>query len=224
MPDTAAMSDSQSPSGTPQRSSARWRLPAALVLGVAALAWWWQRPDAGPASHPEAAHFASIEASPVTLAERFRSYESESAVASLLESTGLAVQRVVLERPSSPRYPPRRQVQFTVRGYEHLKVTGTLVLEFFNNRLMEVDFRPDDATAYTPRLHREYPALKRDRNGYSERVDGPLRIWTSVDLAKSKVGRSLGTEGVVLWQDLRLIAQRDDWDARFGHIPPPAPK
>ena len=51
-----------------------------------------------------------------------------------------------------------------------------------------------------------------------------LQTLHTVDLAKSKVGRTLGSDGVVLWQDLRLIQQRDDWDARFGHIPPPAPK
>ena len=134
------------------------------------------------------------------------------------------MRREVVERPESDRYPPRRLASFTIEGYRHLDETGTLVLEFFNRRLMEVDFRPDDPARYAPRLHRRYPALTRDRIGYVEWAEGDARIWASVDLAKSKVGRTLGTEGTVLWQDLRLIRQRDDWDARFGHIPPPAPK
>lgn len=114
-------------------------------------------------------------------------------------------------------------VTLTVEGYPHLGTAGVLVLEFFNDRLMEVDFRPDDPSRYTARLHREYPLLKRGRTGHAEWRTSMLRIWSTVDLAKSKVGRTLGSEGVVLWQDLRLIQQRDDWDARFGHIPVPAP-
>lgn len=223
MPDTAGMSDSDH-QRKPRASLSTWLWLGAIVLVVAVAAWWALRPAAEPAAHAETAQFLAVDPAPVILAERFRSYASESTVAAALEADGLTLQRAVIERPPSPRYPPRRQTQFTVRGYEHLNSTGTLVLEFFNDRLMEVDFRPEEAAPYALRLHRQYPALKRDRNGYSEWIEGPARLWASVDLARSKVGRSLGTEGVVLWQDLRLTAQRDDWDARFGHIPPPAPK
>lgn len=199
-------------------------LAALILLAGLGAAWWFGHANQPEPKHPEAAQFLAIEEPRVLLAVAFRSYDREEAVASALTAAGLTVQRQVIERPASPRYPPRRQTRFTVYGYRHLDTNGTLVLEFFNDRLMEADFRPDDAAHYAQRLHREYPALRRDRNGYSEWSDGPLRIWSSVDLAKSNVGRSLGTEGTVLWQDRRLITQRDDWDARFGHIPPPAPK
>ncbi|MES2684069.1 MAG: hypothetical protein V4650_11170 [Pseudomonadota bacterium] len=196
-------------------------LAAGIVLAGAVASWWFMRSQSPPPAHPETALFRQIEEPRLLLAEVFRSYDSEAAVATPLEAAGLKVQRRTLERPHSERYPPRRITTFTVEGYRHLDCEGTLVLEFFNDRLMEADFRPDDAARYAPRLHRATPGLRRDRNGHAELMTGVLRIWSTVDLAKSKVGRTLGSDGVVLWQDTRLIAQRDDWDARFGSIPVP---
>jgi len=201
----------------------RWLAVAIVAVGVWA-AWWFGHSRQPPAAHPETAAFRAIEPERVTLADVFRSYDSEAAVATTLEAAGLTVQRKLLERPTDPRHPPRRAMTFTVFGYKHLDCEGTLVLEFFNDRLMEADFRPDDAARYAPRLRRALPQLKGIGTGHAEFTAAPLRVWSSVDLAKSKVGRTLGSEGVVLWQDLRLIAQRDDWDARFGHIPIPAPR
>lgn len=196
-------------------------LAAGIVLAGIAATWWFAHRHTQAPPHPETALFRHIDEPRVTLAEVFRSGDSEAALATALESAGLGVQRQVVERPSDVRYPPRRMATFTINGYKQLDCEGTLVLEFFNNRLMEADFRPDDAGRYAPRLHRAYPGLARDQTGHAEWVDGPLRIWASVDLAKSKVGRTLGSEGVVLWQDLRLTRQRDDWDARYGSIPVP---
>ena len=196
-------------------------LAAGIVLAGVVAAWWFMRSASPPPAHPETMLFRQIEEPRLLLAEVFRSYDSETAVATPLEAAGLIVQRSVLERPQSERYPPRRITTFTVEGYRHLDCEGTLVLEFFNDRLMEVDFRPDDAARYSPRLHRAVPQLRGIGTGHAEFTAAPLRIWSSVDLAKSKVGRTLGSEGVVLWQDLRLTAQRDDWDARFGSIPVP---
>ena len=199
----------------------------ALAIGIAslgvALAVWFWRQQQPPVQHPETALFRQLEEPRVLLADVFRSYDSEAAIATALESAGLTVQRRVQERPPNERHPPRRMASFTVVRYQHLDCEGTLVLEFFNNRLMEVDFRPDDPARYATRLRRTLEAVRNLGTGHWEVLAPPLRIWSSVDLAKSKVGRTLGSEGVVLWQDLRLIQQRDDWDARFGHIPVPAP-
>lgn len=198
-----------------------WIIAAIILVAGVAAAWWFQRSQTPAAQHPETVLFQQRPEQRLLLAETFRSYDSETATVTLLEAAGLTVQRQLVQRPPSERYPPRRAMTLTVAAYKHLDCEGTLVLEFFNDRLMEADFRPDDPARYAPRLHRRYPALVRDRTAHAEFVDAPLRVWSSVDLAKSKVGRTLGSEGMVLWQDLRLIAQRDDWDARFGHIPVP---
>ncbi len=57
------------------------------------------------------------------------------------------------------------------------------------------------------------------KNARREKIEGSLRIASTVELAVSKVGQHLGTEPFILWQDLRLIQQRDEWDRTFGSIP-----
>ncbi len=208
--------------GAPPTKKPLLALTAAIVLAGVGAAWWFQQLRQQPVVHPETALFRRIEEPRVMLAEVFRSQDSVLAISTPLQAAGLTVRSAVLERPPSALYPPRRITTLTVSPYRHLDCEGTLVLEFFNDRLMEADFRPDDAALYAPRLRRAVPGLRGVGTGHAEYLEAPLRVWSSVDLAKSKVGRSLGSEGLVLWQDLRLIAQRDDWDARYGGIPVPA--
>jgi len=63
------------------------------------------------------------------------------------------------------------------------------------------------------------PQLPRERSGRSEFSEGPLRVASSIDLAVSEVGAALRTRPFVLWQDTRLIEQRDAWDRRFAGKP-----
>ncbi len=194
-----------------------WWLAAVLVL----VGGWVYRQQQTALAHPETALFERLDDSRVLFAEVLRSQDSEAAVAATLQAAGLSVERAVIDHPASLRYPPHRIATFTVRGYQHLACEGTLVLEFFNNRLMEADFHPDDPARYAPRMRLAYPDLKGTGTGHAEWLAPPLRMWSSVELAKSNVGRALGTEGMVLWQDTRLIAQRNDWDARYGSVPLP---
>lgn len=206
----------------PQRRSLYWLSAAIVVAGLGA-SYWYARMSRGPQPHPDSAQFRALAEPRLELIEGLQSYESEMPLRQALETAGYTLQRRELKRPPSPKYPPRQMVTLTVDGYRHLEVEGQLGLEFFNDRLMEVDFRPDDPAAYAPRLHRLLPGLALGRTGHAELREGELRVWSNVDLAKSRVGGSLRTEALVLWQDLRLIRQRDDWDARFSQIPPPAP-
>lgn len=194
---------------------------AILLVGVL-VSWWWAKNNRPPAPHPETAAFETVQEPRLDLLDGFRSYETEAATRGPLEAAGLRVERRVLRRPPSERYPPRALVSLMVEGYRHLGVDGQLTLEFFNDRLMEVDFRPEDPDRYARQMRAAMPQLKRDGVGHAEWSDGTLRVWSNVELARSRVGGSLRTDALVLWQDLRLIAQRDDWDARFGAIPVPA--
>lgn len=210
----------------PPASSSRrlyWLAGAIVLAGLGSSYYWYVRYGRAPQVHPESAQFRALAEPRLELIEGLQSYESETPLRQALEAAGYTVQRRELKRPPSIKYPPRQMVTLMVNGYRHLQVDGQLGLEFFNDRLMEVDFRPDDPAAYAPRLHRLLPGLVRGRTGHAELREGELRVWTNVDLAKSRVGGSLRTEALVLWQDLRLIRQRDDWDARFSQIPPPAP-
>lgn len=197
-------------------------LAGAILVAGLATTWWWTKNNRPPPLHPETAAFEAVQEPRIDLLDGLRSYEAEAAVRLPLEAAGLQIERRVLRRPPSERYPPRVLVSLSVENYRHLSVDGQLTLEFFNDRLMEADFRPNDPDRYARQLRAAMPQLKRDRVGHAEWSDGTLRVWSNVELARSRVGGSLRTDALVIWQDLRLIAQRDDWDARFGAIPVPA--
>lgn len=173
-------------------------------------------------NHPDTLLFRAIEPDRVRLIDAFASYDDEARVTEQLIAGGLLAERSMLSKAPSGRYPPRTMVTLKVKLYRHQGELGSLTLEFFNNRLMEAQFYPEDVTAYAKALRRSVPNLPRGNTGTSEWVSGNLRVFSNVDLAKSKVGINLRTKGFALWQDIRLVAQRDEWDSRFGAIPEPA--
>ncbi|WP_428310844.1 hypothetical protein [Hydrocarboniphaga sp.] len=195
---------------------ARWPLLLCIALpAIAAGLWWCLR---APAQHPDSARYLQREPA-LALVAGFVSYASIADTGALLRQQGHPWSRRTLARPPDPRYPPHVIDTMTVERFVMLGTAGRLSLQFFNDRLFEVDFKPDDAAACASALKRADTLLRRDRNGRAERVDGAWRLATNVELAASTVGKSLATEPYLLWQDLRLTAQRDDWDARFGALP-----
>lgn len=206
-----------------QALQARRGMPLALCAAALLLLLAACGGSSGPKGiHPDTALYSSIEPDRVMLMEVFRSYDNEETLRSQLTSLGVSPERRALKKTPSGRYPPRDLTSLHVKNFRNQGELGSLTLELFNNRLMEADFRPEDPSAYAKTLHRTQPGLKRDATGIAELVAGNLRIFSNVDFAKSRVGGSLGTDALVLWQDRRLTAQRDDWDDRFGSIPEPA--
>jgi hypothetical protein len=195
---------------------ARWPLWLCIVLLLIAAGLWWAM--RAPSQHADSARYLQREPG-LMLVDGFSSYSSIADIGALLQSRQHAVSRRTLARPPDPRYPPHAIDTLTVEHFALLQTPGRLSLQFFNDRLFEVDFKPDDAAVCAAALKRADPQLQRDRNGRAERRDGSWRLAANVELAASPVGKSLATEPYVLWQDLRLTAQRDDWDARFGALP-----
>lgn len=211
-----------------------WRRvrPLRWLLGVGALALaahalglfdplrWQERPLAAmlsPGAHPDNIMFTRV-AVGVTLVDRFRSYADPAAVLETLSSNGYGETLMSTRRaPDSSRYPMYRFDTVTVEDYHHFDTAGELSLQFFNNRLYEAEFVPSDPRQYARRLRRL--DLKREANARAEKIDGHLRVVSTVDLAVSAVGSHLGTRPYVLWQDLRLIDERRLWDEKFGAIP-----
>lgn len=200
-------------------------MKAALVLFVAAVVAlasafllergsWWAR----PAPHPETQAFQTREPG-IPLTAGLVSQASEAEVRQTIEGLQVALS---VERPATPAHPPRHLLTLSAEPFEHLGVAGRLTLDFFNDRLMEVTFVPTDLSAYAEALRRAEPGLRRDRVGRQEAVDGPRRVVSNVAQLTTPAGAALGGTPFTLWQDRRLRAQLDDWDARFGHIPPPA--
>ena len=170
-----------------------------------------------PEPHPDAAQYTRV-AVGVTLGDRFRSYEDVQSVTSSLTSAGFDQWTTSSRRAAeSSSYPPYGFDAVKVQDYKHLDSKGQLTLQFFNNRLYQVEFVPGDAEAYSRRLRSL--DLPRVANARAEKVSGNLRVASTVDLAISAVGRQLGTEPFVIWQDLRLVRERDQWDEKFGSIP-----
>lgn len=167
--------------------------------------------------HPEAALYTRV-AVGVPMADQFKSYQDVGSATDALTAGGYEDWTHTGRRAvESSSYPPYALDLVEINSYKHLGSKGRLSLQFFNNRLFQAEFVPADAQEYSRRLRGL--GLKRVANARQEKIEGDLRVASTVELAVSAVGQQLQTEPFVLWQDLRLIRERDNWDAKFGVIP-----
>ncbi len=160
--------------------------------------------------------YTAIAAQRVTLIGTFKSYSGVDEIHRQLAAGGEEPELRSNHAPKRQGIPPRELDVLRMKPYRHLGVDGTLELQFFNDRLYQAEFEPDDADAYRAAVRKALPQLKRAKSGRSERRDVSLRIASSMELAVSEVGQSLRTRPFVLWQDLRLVRQRDAWDYRYA--------
>ncbi len=188
-------------------------LAFAGVLVAAWLPWWSDRPK-----HPDTAAFQA-QARGVELTAGLRSYMREAAVT---ERYPEVVEVTRIQRPATADHPARDLVTLELQPFNHLGVTGRMQLDLFNDRLMELTFTPDDVVAYSAALAAAEPGLKRSATGRREQVSGHRRVASNVAQLATPAGAQLGARPFTLWQDRRLRAQLDDWDARFGHFAPAA--
>lgn len=224
----------------------RWLIALAVLgLAVLGLRWWWPQPappplpGSAPATSPvpaalspddlvveeeaitaadvRAAYTAVVpEARRVRFFAPFRSYQGTDEVHRLLEDAGYHPQLTSRHAKVPEGLPPSDLDIIEVYDYQHLGQPGKLELQFFNDRLYQAEFEPKDADAYRPLFRAQWPQLGHEKGGRSEYVAGPLRIASSLDLSTSSVGQALRTRPFVLFQDSRLIRQRDDWDFQFA--------
>lgn len=196
----------------------RW-VPILIGLAVVLPGLWVAKETIAPGGHPDKGRFTEVAADPVVFLDGIKSYESVESVRARFD--GAKVQYTVTPvrpKPSS-KYPPRDTDTLLVGLYKHLGIDGQLTLEFFNDRLYEATFVPSEVEDYAEKLHRADQRLTRDRNGRVERTLGNLRVASNVDFAATDVGRSLQTKPYVIWQDIRLMQQLDEWDRRFIALP-----
>ncbi|TJY60011.1 hypothetical protein E4T66_12580 [Sinimarinibacterium sp. CAU 1509] len=178
-------------------------------------------PPAQPASAsaaeptPPATKFTAL-APPVDLLSPFRSYMRVDAVMSDLQQGGYLPALESSHQPVSDDVPPHDVDIITVREYKHWDQSGRLEMTFFNDRLYQTEFEPEDAASYRAQQRKYLPELPRERSGRSEMTRGHLRIASSLDLAVSEVGAKLRSRAFLLWQDLRLVQQREEWDQRYA--------
>lgn len=166
---------------------------------------------------PQLKIFTDRAADGVAMADLFLSYESIADVSAKLDYDHLPAERTSSHKPPSRSYPPRDLDTLEVRAFTHLGQSGQLTLEFFNDRLYETRFAPEDLRDdYAKSLHDADAELKRDVTGNIDVTRGSLRVTSNVDLASSKVGRALHTRAFVIWQDLRLKQQLKLWEDTYG--------
>jgi len=171
-----------------------------------------------PGEHAEARRFTEVAADPVPFFAGLRSYDTPDSVKAKLDAAKASYTVESVRPPKSSKHPPRDRDTIVANAYLHLGEQGKLTLEFFNDRLYEATFIPTEPAAYAPKLARE-PHFKPDKNGRAEKVLGSLRVASNVQFSTTDVGKNLQTKPYVIWQDLRLVAQLDEWDRRFVALP-----
>lgn len=169
----------------------------------------------GALDHSYRAYLASPQ-DRVSLMLQFPSYSGVDAIFRALQKQGLEPEQHSFHSKVPPGVPPRELDSLRLSAYTHLGVSGSLELQFFNDRLYQAEFEPEDPERYRQALRRALPALKPQRSGRAELRQGSLRVASSLDLSLSEVGQALHTRPFVLWQDLRLVQQRDAWDREFA--------
>jgi hypothetical protein len=201
----------------------RWLAILGMVfVGVSVL--WTAKVVIAPSPHPETQKFTEVAADPVGMIDKLKSYDSVATVTAALDAKQVKYSVTPVRPAASTKYPPRDTDTIVAADYKHLGVAGQLTLEFFNDRLFEATFVPGSLDDYVDKLHAAEPRLKRERDGRTETVSGNLRLATNVDFASTDTGYSLQTKPYVIWQDLRIKAQLDEWDKRFVARPgKPAP-
>lgn len=196
----------------------RW-VPILVGLAIVLPGLWVAKEKIAPGGHPERARFTEVAADPVLFLDGMSSYATVEGVRGKLDAAKVTYVHTPVRPAASSKYPPRDRDTIVATPYRHLGVEGQLTLEFFNDRLYEATFVPAALDDYIEKLRAADPRLKRDRSGRAERIVGHLRVATNVDFADTDVGRSLATKPYVIWQDLRLVQQLDDWDRRFVALP-----
>lgn len=196
----------------------RWIAVITIIVGITSGLWSGVKVILEPEAHVETEAFTAGVKNPIALMD-FKSYSKVDDATARLTAAGLTWTQKRNHRQPNPEFPPRDLDSLIIEGYTHLGVTGNLTLKFFNDRLYEAEFIPDNAEAYSGPFRKAVPNLARDRIGKGEVISGALRVASNVDLARSAVGQSLHTQPYAIFQDLRLVKQQADWDTRFGSIP-----
>lgn len=107
--------------------------------------------------------------------------------------------------------PADRRPRFDVytvsqKGFTHLGQVGELVLQFFNDRLMETRFFPDNVDAYLAALANAAVDLRQQSEAEAT-VPPYTRLSTAIDYKKRRY---------VAWEDVRLAEEMKLWIKRYA--------
>jgi hypothetical protein len=147
--------------------------------------------------------FTEAENPRASLFPGFESYASRAEVAPKLPAGAekKIVEETVLAGDGSK--PPYRIHVLQVAPYQHLAEPGVLLLTFYNDRLLQTAFYPEQLENYLANLKKSGTDLRFGR----ELVNGNTIIWIGIDFDnKHYIG----------WADRRLREQQRRWLARYS--------
>jgi hypothetical protein len=145
--------------------------------------------------------FTESEKDRAQLMNGFESYASRDEVMAKL-NRGDAVKSVEQSSKHKSGQPPY-QIYSARLPYEDRKEPGELLITFFNNRLMQMSFYPENLDRYLAALRSSGIEL---RTG-SEVKNGHTAIW---------IGQDFDNKNYVGWADDRLRAQQRRWLSRYS--------
>jgi hypothetical protein len=147
--------------------------------------------------------FTEIESPQAPLIAGFTSYAKPREV---LPQLSLFSQPVVVENSAlsaNDRRPPFSIYSLSVRNFRHIEHSGELRLLFFNDRLQQTIFYPDNAAAYLAALKASGVAVSEGQELKSQNTV----VWVAIDYQ----GRQY-----VGWGDRRLLEQSNRWISRYA--------
>ena len=147
--------------------------------------------------------FTKVESVRSRLMDGFESYQSVEQMEKYLKARSLKYSKKFLD-PSGGSRPPFRMDTITVYDFRHLGIKGELLLQFFNNRLMETLFFPSDTSNYIMQLEADGIRLPHNREVKFDK-------YTLICASRNSDGREY-----VTWQDKRLTNEIDIWVKRYS--------
>jgi hypothetical protein len=123
------------------------------------------------------------------------------------------VWQVIEQSSLSPKdkRPPFNIYKVSIKNYSHLGISGELQVEFFNNRLMETRFLPDQFEKYVELLvQKEHLKFVVNRIGLQETTISPhTRVWIYANQVEPNYK-------YVGWVDIRLERELYLWIKRYA--------
>ena len=146
-------------------------------------------------------NFTESEKDRARLMNGFESYASRDEVMAKLNRRD-AIKSVEQSSKHKGAQPPY-EIYSARLPYEDLKEPGELLITFFNNRLMQMSFYPEDLDRYLAALKSSGIELHIG----SELKNGHTAIW---------IGQDFDNKNYVGWADDRLRAQQRRWLSRYS--------
>jgi hypothetical protein len=147
--------------------------------------------------------FTDVEAVRAPLIAGLPSYAAPNEVLPKLASFPMPVVVEQSALPPNDGRPPFSIYSVSVREYRHLEHSGELRLLFFNDRLQETVFYPQDPAAYMAALKAAGVVVTQGQEWKTENTV----VWTAVDYRGQRY---------VGWADQRLREQSKRWISRYS--------